>query len=117
MVTVDYERIVSESRKRSQMKGRTKEEEDTAAQTAARIAASLAVDHASVLSPDSETPFRDATDVVKRLLPYHIFQYPKEDLMNISGYAKGKRKATEEELLREEIAGVSPFTIFPEVRH
>lgn len=72
-----------------------------------RIAASLAADHASVLTPDTETPFHDATDVVKRLLPYHVFQYPQEDLMKIPGYAKGKRKATEEEMLREEIAGTS----------
>lgn len=36
VITVDYERIMAESRKRSRMKGRTKEEEDITAQTAAR---------------------------------------------------------------------------------
>lgn len=65
------------------------------------------------MQPDIDTPFVDARDVVRRLLPYHIFQHPKEDLeaiaysnspAPISG--KGKRKASEEDLLREEIAGV-----------
>ena len=56
------------------------------------------------LQPDTETPFVDAEDAVRRLLPYHIFQHSKEDLYTLTG-RKGKRKATEEDLLREEIAG------------
>ena len=69
-----------------------------------RIATSLAADHLGVLYPDAETPFVDAVDVVRRLLPFHVFQHPKEDFTGTS--SKGKRKATEEDLLREEIAGV-----------
>jgi Conserved region of unknown function on GLTSCR protein len=33
-----------------------------------------------VLYPDTETPFVDTLDVVHRLLPYHVFQHPREDL-------------------------------------
>lgn len=62
-----------------------------------------------------ETPFADEVDVVTRLLPYHVFQQPKEDLDALlqSGSMhhsrKGKRKATEEDLLREEIAGMTCY--------
>ena len=71
----------------------------------------LAEDHRSVLSPDVDEPFVDEIDVVKRLLPYHVFQMPREDLdVLLKGdgpYSsrKGKRKATEEDIAREEIAG------------
>lgn len=77
-----------------------------------RFATRLAADHKAVLHPDVETPFVDAQDVVDRLLPYHIFLHPKEDLRPLTDPCpstlhsrKGKRKATEEDLLREEIAG------------
>lgn len=69
-----------------------------------RIAERIAADQTAALQPDAETPFVDAEDAVRRLLPYHIFQHPKEDLLAPTG-RKGKRKATEEDLLREEIAG------------
>lgn len=69
-----------------------------------RVAQRIAEDQMAVLQPDVETPFADAADVVRRLLPYHVFQHPAEDLHTLSG-RKGKRKATEEDLLREEIAG------------
>ncbi|KAK7057143.1 chloride channel protein [Favolaschia claudopus] len=59
---------------------RNAEEETIKKRTAARIAARLAQDRALVLNPDTETPFVDTVDVVNRLLPYHIFQQPKEDL-------------------------------------
>lgn len=77
-----------------------------------RISSSLAADHLAVLYPDVDTPFTDATDVVKRLLPYHVFQHPKRDLDDVQSRRKpssrkGKCKATEEDLLREEIAGMS----------
>lgn len=77
---------------------------DSALWYSTRIAMSLAADHIGVLYPDAENPFIDAVDVVRRLLPYHVFQHPKEDFIDTS--SKGKRKATEEDLLREEIAGV-----------
>lgn len=58
-----------------------------------------------VLYPDVDTPFEDQVDVVNRLLPYHIFQYPKHDL-DIARGTKGKAKATEIDYLKEEIAGI-----------
>lgn len=61
-------------------------------------------DQIAALQPDTETPFSDAADAVRRLLPYHIFKHPEEDLRKLTG-RKGKRKATEEDLIREEIAG------------
>ena len=72
-----------------------------------RVAVSLASDQNSALNPDIDTPFRNSTDVIQRLLPYHVFQHPAEDLATLcrGSNAKGKRKATEEDLLREEIAG------------
>src|SRR5579863_8564943 len=66
------------------------------------VAARLTADHISVLFPDVDTPFRDVEDVVDRLLPYHVFQHPREDLPKAG---KGKRKATEEEILQNELAG------------
>ena len=71
----------------------------------------LAEDHRAVLSPNVDEPFVDELDVVRRLLPYHVFQLPREDLEgllqngSVLPSRKGKRKATEEDLLREEIAG------------
>ncbi|KAL4246022.1 hypothetical protein ABKN59_008838 [Abortiporus biennis] len=100
----DIEAIVSDCRKQSREKGRTVDEEVAMSSTAARIATQLASDHKSVLYPDVETPFKDAVDVVKRLLPYHVFQQPADDLNEITVRAKGKRKATEEDILRQEIA-------------
>jgi hypothetical protein len=44
------------------------------------------------------------TDVITRLLPYHVFQQPQEDLANITHDKKGKRKATDDEI-KAEIAG------------
>jgi hypothetical protein len=66
----------------------------------------LTSDHISVLFPDVDTPFRDIDDVIDRLLPYHVFQHPKEDLLKV---AKGKGKATETEILQNELAGASFF--------
>lgn len=129
IVAVNVEAVFASARQRGAQKGRTAEETEAMAQTAARCAYSLlrgaktvpfhltrrvsvlcrvaqriAEDQMAVLQPDVETPFADAADVVRRLLPYHIFQHPAEDLHTLSG-RKGKRKATEEDLLREEIAG------------
>ncbi len=74
--------------------------------TLRRITTNLVADHIAALHPDVETPFKDTVDVVKRLLPYHVFQQPKEDLHTIANSGnKGKRKATEEELLLDEIEG------------
>ncbi|KAG5648489.1 hypothetical protein DXG03_003100 [Asterophora parasitica] len=66
-----------------------------------RFASRLASDHALSLYPDVDTPFRNTVDVVERLLPYHVFQQPKEDLDFLIQGSKGKRKATEEDLVDE----------------
>ncbi|KAL0956552.1 hypothetical protein HGRIS_002689 [Hohenbuehelia grisea] len=60
--------------------------------------ARIAADHAAVLQPDVDTPFTDAADVVKRLLPYHVYQQPQDDLEWLLNGGKGKRKATELEM-------------------
>ncbi|KIP08437.1 hypothetical protein PHLGIDRAFT_127050 [Phlebiopsis gigantea 11061_1 CR5-6] len=103
LVSVNVEGLVQEVKRRGAQKGRNAEEVEAMARTAARIAERIAADQTMALQPDTETPFVDAEDVVRRLLPYHIFQHPKEDLYTLTG-RKGKRKATEEDLLREEIA-------------
>ncbi|ESK97101.1 hypothetical protein Moror_6322 [Moniliophthora roreri MCA 2997] len=74
-------------------KSRSKEENDIIEATAARFASRLAEDHAAVLSPDIDSPFTDVVDVVNRLLPYHIYLNPKEDLETLTLDRKGKSKA------------------------
>jgi hypothetical protein len=52
-----------------------------------------------------DTPFIDAADVVNRLLPYHVFQQPDEDMKLLNRKnSKGKEKAEHGEI-REEIKG------------
>ncbi|EIW82917.1 hypothetical protein CONPUDRAFT_101388 [Coniophora puteana RWD-64-598 SS2] len=46
------------------------------------------------LYPDIDSPFEDAFDVVERLLPYHVFQQPEDDLQVLIGKGKGKERAT-----------------------
>ncbi|KAI3618899.1 hypothetical protein WG66_000659 [Moniliophthora roreri] len=58
-----------------------------------RFASRLAEDHAAVLNPDIDSPFTDVVDVVNRLLPYHIYLNPKEDLETLTLDRKGKSKA------------------------
>ncbi|THH20423.1 hypothetical protein EW146_g947 [Bondarzewia mesenterica] len=85
-------------RKRSHYVSLTPEEEQVATRVSDRIAQCLTSDQIDALFPDVTTPFHNTEDVVRRLLPYHIFQHPREDL------GKGKGKATENDLLKEEIA-------------
>ncbi|KAH9171997.1 hypothetical protein EDB89DRAFT_1968482 [Lactarius sanguifluus] len=77
------------------------DEEAAAARVSSRVATHLTTDHVSVLFPDINTPFQDVGDVVDRLLPYHVFQHPREDLLKAN---KGKRRATETEILQSELA-------------
>ncbi|KAG8964388.1 hypothetical protein FRC00_002569 [Tulasnella sp. 408] len=82
---------------------RLKTKEDQELQLATRNAFTqlLAADRAAVDSPDVETPFRDAVDAVRRLLPYHVFQHHQEELEyatalnNRALSTKGKGKATD----------------------
>ncbi|OCH92282.1 hypothetical protein OBBRIDRAFT_833513 [Obba rivulosa] len=106
----DADKAAARARARAVANARSAEEAEVMLQTATRFAARLAQDHAAVLQPDVDTPFVDAEDAARRLLPYHVFQQPKEDLrahldsFSSSAIRKGKRKATEEDLLRDEIA-------------
>lgn len=61
----------------------------------------LAADQKAAMNPDIETPFADATDAVRRLLPFHVFHHPQEELEYAITAArkhdlfKGKGKARE----------------------
>ncbi|KAJ2888025.1 hypothetical protein IWW38_005015, partial [Coemansia aciculifera] len=46
------------------------------AEISRRFRVALAMDHQLVQAPDWRTPFADQRDVVQRLLPFHVFQYP-----------------------------------------
>lgn len=71
------------------------------AQTAERLNSCVAQDQGLVSHPDVDSQFVDEIDVIKRLLPYHIFQQPKEDLgSTISGKAKANVAEVD---LKEEI--------------
>ncbi|GAW05186.1 hypothetical protein LENED_007027 [Lentinula edodes] len=82
-------------------KVRTPEERDTIAETSARFSSRIVADHEAVLNPNVESPFVDTIDVVNRLLPYHIFFQPKEDLVPLLRDRKGKTKAAEIEDLAD----------------
>jgi hypothetical protein len=45
-----------------------------------RFLDALLSDRQSVTSPTYDTPFSSVQDAIERLLPYHIYQYPTEDL-------------------------------------
>ncbi|KAF8345881.1 hypothetical protein F5887DRAFT_963926 [Amanita rubescens] len=95
---VDQTASPYQAKNTARLKSRLPEEQEIIAQTAARLASHLASDQAAVLKPDIDTPFVDYRDVVNRLLPYHVFQQPQEDLANIVHDKKGKGKATENDL-------------------
>lgn len=89
-------------KKPPKVKKRTPEELEITKQKAARVASRLALDQPAVLNPDVDTPFTDHLDVVNRLLPYHVFQQPKEDLEYLlSGKGKGKGKGRQLDLQEE----------------
>ena len=53
------------------------------------------------LYPDVDSPFQDERDIVNRLLPYHVFQLPRQDpLLN-----KGKGKAADYDSLIAALEG------------
>lgn len=74
-----------------------------------RVTQNLAVDQILTAFPEVDEPFKNKRDVVDRLLPYHIYQHPQCDLDALRG-SKGKGKATEFDLLKEEIKGMRPLT-------
>lgn len=74
-----------------------------------RLNARIASDQMMLLHPDIDSAFVDETDVVQRLLPYHVFQQPKEDLAGISAKGKGRAQETSWE---EEIQGKTAYLFF-----
>ena len=75
-----------------------------------RFALNLAFDQLSALYPTTDAPFENAVDVVNRLLPYHIFQHPQENLdPAMRGVVdKGKGKTTSHDPANE-IEGTTTF--------
>lgn len=65
-----------------------------------RLNICIANDHNVVTHPDMDSPFLDESDVIKRLLPYHIFQQPRVDLLRTAS-GKGKEKALETDWKKE----------------
>jgi len=78
----------------------------------ARVSAKLKEDQDLVLHPDVDSPFVDEIDVINRLLPYHVFQQPKEDLSAVVS-GKGKEKAAAIDW-DDEIAGFDLSSTFLE---
>ncbi|KAF9529367.1 hypothetical protein CPB83DRAFT_812168 [Crepidotus variabilis] len=79
---------------------RNAEEIEIIKETAKKVKERILQDQNAVLHPDVDTPFEDELDVIKRLLPYHIYQQPRDDLeLLISG--KGKEKALDQDLKDE----------------
>ncbi|KAJ2670916.1 hypothetical protein GGI25_005668 [Coemansia spiralis] len=46
------------------------------AEVSRRFREALAMDHQMVQDPDWQTPFSGTRDIIQRLLPFHVFQYP-----------------------------------------
>ncbi|KAJ4483362.1 hypothetical protein J3R30DRAFT_1768058 [Lentinula aciculospora] len=91
----------SSIKKPSRKKDRTLEEKSIIAETSARVLSRIAADHAAVSNPDVESSFVDVIDVVNRLLPYHVFLQPAEDLTPLPRDRKGKKKASDVEDIAE----------------
>jgi hypothetical protein len=82
---------------------RTAEDLHIIRETAEGFASCLAADHAAVLNPDVDSPFIDAVDVVHRLLPYHVFQQPQEDLRTVTERRRAKGKGKAHDVILDEI--------------
>ena len=70
-----------------------------------RVAQNLAFDQLMTAYPEVDEPFEDKRDVLNRLLSYHIYQHPRQELDALRG-SKGKGKVTELDLLKEETEGM-----------
>jgi len=58
--------------------------------------ARLKSDYAAVLEPDIDSPFVDVSDVVKRLLPFHVYTQPQDDLNDmVKGEYRGAASPAE----------------------
>ncbi len=60
-----------------------------------RVGEAIAADHKSLFAADDSTPFKDKKDVIDRLLPYHITQFPEQaplEELDIKGIEESHRK-------------------------
>ncbi|PPQ63987.1 hypothetical protein CVT24_009416 [Panaeolus cyanescens] len=76
---------------------RTPEKLASMPRTTDKIKRQTTQDENSVLHPDVDSPFVDQLDAIMRLLPYHLFQQPREDMTRSK---KGKERA-EDKMLTE----------------
>lgn len=60
----------------SDRRKRTKEQARHESEVSRKFQDALAMDHKMVQSPNWRQPFGDTRDVIQRLLPFHVFQYP-----------------------------------------
>ncbi|KAI8053671.1 uncharacterized protein B0P05DRAFT_641392 [Gilbertella persicaria] len=72
--------IVQKAPTDSILSKRLPEEELQHREVKKRFIESLLEDHKLVTQPDYHTPFTSLKDAMDRLMPYHIYQYPKHDL-------------------------------------
>lgn len=80
----------------------------------------IRADHNAVLKLDAETPFQDAVDVVRRLLPWHVFQHPSEELdyivstgRSLKGKGKEKEKPLPAHLQAVALENAGKFSVHP----
>ncbi|KAL9934142.1 hypothetical protein V8E36_007224 [Tilletia maclaganii] len=69
-----------------------------------RFETALRSDQKRALMPDYWTPFTDTHDVISRLLPYHIWNVPDEDLKWALAPPPGEARLREELIARREAA-------------
>ncbi|KAG2233356.1 hypothetical protein INT48_009104 [Thamnidium elegans] len=74
------QRTLNQSQPDSILSKRLPEEEIQHREVKKRCLENLLSDQKAVTAPDYETPFTSIKDAMDRLLPYHIYQYPKSDL-------------------------------------
>ncbi|KAJ3186588.1 hypothetical protein HDU85_007408 [Gaertneriomyces sp. JEL0708] len=80
-------------------------------ETQSRISKRLKLDQEMALNPDI-SKFRDVQDVIERLLPFHVFQYPEpqkeltEEELENAGFSRVERLLERTQSVVEEVASV-----------
>jgi hypothetical protein len=79
-----------------------------------RVSAAIRADTLKLQVPDFKTPFSSLEDAIKRLLPYHLYQYPDEDLrpFNPKENQDATNTKTPEELQAERVRVLSDAAVF-----
>ncbi|KAI9188950.1 hypothetical protein H9P43_000372 [Blastocladiella emersonii ATCC 22665] len=65
-----------------------------AAEVTARIEHAVTSDHALVAKPDASKPFTSLVDAFERLVPFHVLQYPEDDLRRLLAGATPRTRDT-----------------------